>query len=140
MEDSSIKFTMLSRDSNTRLAGSAIRSICIAAGMNEEDASITELALVEAINNIIEHAYEDRPDGLVEFEFSHNSSEIIITLADSGRPAELRDISLPAFDPADIDSLPESGLGMHLIDMTMDNVERLRSGNRNILRMRKWKK
>ena len=94
------------------------------------------LALEEAVSNVMLYAYPGRNDGKVYVEFSDIQEEgcrkLIFTISDSGVP----------FDPtkkgeADITSSAEEraigGLGIHLVRQLMDNIYYERKEEKNIL-------
>lgn len=94
------------------------------------------LALEEAVTNVMMYAYPGRNDGQVFVEYTEAESEkgkkLIFTISDSGIP----------FDPtqkAEVDtSLPAEereigGLGIHLVRQLMDEVRYDRDEGKNIL-------
>ena len=95
------------------------------------------LALEEAIANIIHHAYKDYPETeQIEIVASFNNDNFTLKLTDNG--AE--------FDPTrkenpDINLSPEErpigGLGVFLMKQIMDNIEYERKDDKNILIMSK---
>lgn len=94
------------------------------------------LALEEAVTNVIMYAYPEGSDGLVDIEaiLRRNSIEFIIT--DSGVPfdptvAPLADVSLPA------EQRPIGGLGIYLVRTIMDTLSYERADGKNILSMSK---
>ena len=104
--------------------------------LSQNDTMSLNLALEEAVTNIILYAYPKGADGLVDIEavLREHSIEFIIT--DSGVP----------FDPtavpeADVTLAPEErslgGLGIYLVRQIMDEVRYQRIDNKNILTMLK---
>ena len=92
------------------------------------------LALEEAVTNVMLYAYPGRNDGkvFVEFQRVNNGKQLIFTISDSGIP----------FDPT---AAPEAdttlsaeerqigGLGIHLVRQLMDEVRYERIDDKNIL-------
>ena len=94
------------------------------------------LALEEAVTNVILYAYPKGIYGPVELDASRVENRLVFTLSDSGKP----------FDPtarpdADISASLEDrqigGLGIHLVRSIMDAVSYEYRGGRNILTMTK---
>ncbi|MFN8587751.1 MAG: ATP-binding protein [Candidatus Eisenbacteria bacterium] len=124
-----------SRLANVELVGRAVRGLCGAAGMDGRDCAHVELALVEAVNNVVRHAYHGRAGGLVEVVFVAEPDRISLEVADEGEPMAPRPAPVIDFDPDDLQALPEGGMGLYLIHSVMDSVEYHSHGGRNSLVM-----
>jgi sigma-B regulation protein RsbU (phosphoserine phosphatase) len=94
------------------------------------------LALEEAVSNVIMYAYPDGKDGVVDIEAIVDGKRVSFVVTDSGTP----------FDPtskehidinAKMDERPIGGLGIHLVRTIMDTVNYERKGENNILIMTK---
>ena len=76
------------------------------------------LALAEAAQNIVKHAYSDQPTGdkmKVKIKFDNN--QLIIELFDKGSPAIPQNIK-----PRKLDDIKAGGLGTFFIGQIMDEV------------------
>jgi serine/threonine-protein kinase RsbW len=101
-----------------------------------------QIALAEACNNIVEHAYRPLPEGVdatITLDISGDAGGLQIALRDKGRampegPLPGRD--LPPFDPEDPDSLPEGGFGWALLREMTRSLSISRQNGQNILRFR----
>ena len=105
----------------------------------EFDATTTmqmNLAIEEAVVNVMEYAYPPGTRGDVSIEAQSNDVRLKFTITDSGSP----------FDPtlkADADTTlnaeerPIGGLGIHLVRQLMDSINYERIDGRNILTLRK---
>jgi serine/threonine-protein kinase RsbW len=87
-------------------------------------------AVGEAFNNIVQHGYAGRDDGVIEMEIRTHPGSISVELRDYGN----------CFDPTavpqpDFDSLPEWGLGIFIIKAFM-NI-RYCPGHPNVLTLSK---
>ena len=100
--------------------------------LNQNDTMSLNLALEEAVTNVILYAYPDGSDGLVDIEAVLREHSIEFTITDSGFP----------FDPTvvpevDITLLADErsigGLGIHLVRQIMDEVRYQRLDNKNVL-------
>ena len=92
------------------------------------------LALEEAVTNVILYAYPPDADGLVVIEALITPGRITFTLSDSG----------VAFDPtaepdpdveASLESRAIGGLGIHLVRQIMDSLQYERKEGKNVLTM-----
>jgi serine/threonine-protein kinase RsbW len=92
-----------------------------------------EIALVEALTNIIRHAYAGRNDGRIDIGITMEQRTLTVVLRDNGIAAD--PAHFKAAEPKDvgdaIDDLPESGWGLDLIRQCSDGMtyRRLASGN-----------
>lgn len=120
---------------NVELVGRAVRGLCSAAGMPGRDCAHVELALVEAVNNVIRHAYHGEGGHPVEVVFTSDPECITIEVADEGDAMPPRPSPVFDFDPNDLEHLPEGGMGLFLIHTVMDSVEYRSFGGRNALAM-----
>lgn len=102
----------------------------------------TQIALAEACNNIVEHAYQPPPlgvDAMISLDIAGDRGGLQITLRDRGRampPGPLPGRALPAFDPDDPASLPEGGFGWALLREMTRALSISRRNGQNILRFR----
>ncbi len=124
-----------SRLDHVELAARAMRSLCATAGLPGREAAQVELAVGEALNNVIRHAYHGAAGHMIEVTFAHESGQLTIEVTDEGDPMPPGRPVVFDFDPADIAHLPEGGMGLFLIHSVMDSVEYRRLGERNTLAM-----
>ena len=94
------------------------------------------LALEEAVSNVMLYAYPENRNGQVLVEFARTSDQagekIVFTISDTGIPfdptqKEEVDITLSSEQRA------IGGLGIHLVRKLMDEMEYKREGNKNVL-------
>ena len=83
-------------------------------------------AVSEAFNNIVLHGYAGRDDGVIEMKIRTGPDRISVELRDWGESFDPSAIPLP-----DLESLPESGLGIYII-RSFTKVE-YRAGRPNVL-------
>jgi serine/threonine-protein kinase RsbW len=87
-------------------------------------------AVSEAFNNLVLHGYAGRGDGRVDVQIHTGPGEIHIELRDWGRGFNPKAVPMP-----DLDSLPESGLGLFIMRSFMGVT--YRRGRPNLLKMTK---
>lgn len=121
----------------TELLTRAVRGMVAAAGLPQRDCAHVELAVAEAVNNVVRHAYHGEPGHPVELLFTLEAGHFTIEVTDEGTPMPERPAPVFDFDPKDIQHLPEGGMGLFLIHSVMDEVEYRRHGARNCLSMRR---
>jgi len=106
-----------------------------ASGFDDRTSYACQLAVCEAVENIIKHGYPPGAGGQIEISAASPPGELTIELVDTA----------PAFDPTrfPIDPrIPTSedtvgGRGLLMIRRVMDEVEYRRRGRRNVLRLTK---
>lgn len=120
-----------------RLVGMAIRAVCTSAVSGAEAAQI-ELAVVEASNNIVEHAYSN-VQGDIALDVEIGEKKIVIALHDTGEtmPTASQQSANLDFDPMNLDDLPEGGMGLFLMTSIMDERAYTSANGRNTLTLTK---
>lgn len=127
-----LDFRIPARASELHGVRARIRACVADAGASEACVSDVVMAVDEACQNIIRHAYRDLEDGVIEIAVERQGPELVFSLRDYAPeidPARVR--------PRDLEDLRPGGLGTHLIRQGMDRTEFLRppSGPGNLLRM-----
>ena len=103
-------------------------------GCDEKTAQDIVIAVDEACQNVIRHAYDGEAGELVLSISKHNDN-MVVRLRDFAPPVDVSKIK-----PRDLDDLRPGGLGTHFIKEIMDNVEFLVPADGepgNVLRMEK---
>jgi anti-sigma regulatory factor (Ser/Thr protein kinase) len=75
-------------------------------------------AVSEAFNNVAIHAYRGGSVGSIELELEPHGEGLTIRLFDRGAGYDPKAPTVP-----DLDALPESNMGLHLMRSCMDEVE-----------------
>ncbi|MCR4860111.1 MAG: SpoIIE family protein phosphatase [Bacteroidales bacterium] len=111
-----------------------IETIAKESGISQSLAMSLNLALEEAVTNVILYAYPEGTDGLVDVEAIIRKDSIHFRISDSGRSFDPTQVA-----PVDIDrpleDRPVGGLGIHLVRSIMDQVSYERKDDRNILKL-----
>lgn len=138
-----ISLTIASRPENARLVGLCAKEIACEAFDNETVAEI-ELAVVEAVNNCIEHACAGLDQHQIIIEFWLRKDRLSIEMIDQGAAIELEWLdNLSAdfdFDPTDMENLPEGGMGLKIIKNCMDEVSYQNVDDRNRWLLTKYRR
>ena len=104
-------------------------------GISQSRCGDIEIALAEAVNNVVEHAFEDLPDATGRITCLTRGDTLIVEINDTGRI--LPNSRLPVAKVANLEGplseLPEGGFGWSLIRKIAENVTYERTGNQNRL-------
>ena len=103
---------------------------------------MVEVAVIEAVNNAIEHAYRGEPTHLVEVEVQVSADTLAFEVCDSGAsadPASVHANHQKAFDirAETYSTASERGRGLAIIQRVMDFAEYLPGKERNRFRLMK---
>ena len=94
-----------------------------------------ELALAEAVNNVTEHAYRGRTDGMITVSCRLEDERLIVNISDHGDP--MPEGELPEAVEHDLETarheLPEGGFGWGIIYALASAVRYDRRAQRNTL-------
>lgn len=110
--------------------------VCEEVGMDMAVAIQMNLAMEEAVVNVMDYAYPAGTVGNVTIEAESDDDQLQFTIIDSGTP----------FDPTakeEVDTTlsaeerPIGGLGIHLVRQLMDSINYERIDGKNILTLRK---
>jgi serine/threonine-protein kinase RsbW len=117
-----------------------VGTIARESGFGDKDVYNIQLATDEAASNIIEHAYENRSDGVLELSCGLQGDTIKIILIDHGEPFDPSEIPLPDLK-ADLSDRKIGGLGIFLMRKLMDEVHyESKAGKSNTLTLIKRKR
>ncbi|WP_169308408.1 ATP-binding protein [Ferrimonas aestuarii] len=125
------------------LMAKSISAMYLLSALPEEEASMIELAVAEIGNNVVEHAYQDKPGGQLEIRYQQLATGIEITLVDSGIPMpeeqidKVKNPQLVELDLDDPSTWLTSGRGLGIVDQVMDTQSYERLDERNYFRMTK---
>ncbi|MCZ6467124.1 MAG: ATP-binding protein [Alphaproteobacteria bacterium] len=135
MEDhdqSLLKLRFPSQADRLKLVRSAVSEAAKRCGCTAEVARDIVIAVDEACQNVIRHAYGGASDGEIILEIRHTGDEIVVFLRDFAKATEVAKVK-----PRELDDLRPGGLGTHFIGEVMDEVEFMPSppDGGNLLRM-----
>ena len=114
-----------------------VQCVLIRAGAGPGERMAVEIALAEALNNIVEHAYGGSPLGWIDVTVRRGGAATVVELRDAGvafdgpGPQPMQNTE-GADAPAD---LPEGGFGRSLIANLTRSVQYRRSLGENHLRL-----
>ena len=127
--------TITGRFDQIAIIGDLVESSAEEAGFEARDRYVIQLAVCEALENIINHGYQGETSNLIEARVHSDHGEVRIELWDEAPPFN------PANGPIEInwaeDDPPVGGLGLMIIHKVMDEISYERKGKRNWLSMLK---
>jgi serine/threonine-protein kinase RsbW len=114
-----------------------VQGLC-ALGLQRAKSDDIQIALAEAINNVVEHAYPDDPTGLISIQCRMNAQRVDIEVHDAGvpfangRPPRGANPNLSG----PVEHLPEGGFGWLLIRSLAQDIFYDRHCGANALTLR----
>lgn len=113
-----------------------VEALCCELELDHTDSMSLQLALEEAVVNIMQYAFAPGTTGEITISVEHDAGRLLFSLEDGGLPFDPTevadaDVSLPA------DQREVGGLGIYIVRQIMDKVEYSRCGERNVLRLTK---
>ncbi len=115
-----------------RRASDALHEFCDTHNVADNTRGHLELILVEALNNVVEHAYLTKPGGEIQVELNKIDEKTVIKITDSGIAAPGTAI-IESSELPDENKLPEGGWGLCLIQALADTIEYFRYSDHNTL-------
>ena len=105
-------------------------------GLNPKAIRRLELALEEAIVNVIRHSYQGK-EGKIELALEVDSEEVTVSLKDWGPPFDPLKGAPPVDSRSCLEEREEGGLGIYLMRKSVDKVVYIRENEANLLRLTK---
>lgn len=133
-----IELIVESRLENIPLIGGAVRGIAGALSIDEVTSYHLELCAVEAVTNSIKHAYSLEAGKNVEMSVLLFPGRITFEIRDRGKSLDPARMQNPEFDPEDGETLPESGMGLFIMQSLMDEIAYETKDGLNTLTMSKY--
>ncbi|MCW5881254.1 MAG: anti-sigma factor antagonist [Anaerolineae bacterium] len=110
-----------SRPENLARIAEFIGNVTANFGMTEHESYYIQMAVDEAVTNIIEHAYQAQ-EGPIEVIAERRGEDLIITLRDQGRPFDPTLVTEPDI-AAPLEKREIGGLGLYFMRRLMDQVD-----------------
>ena len=118
-----------------RRAACFCRDACIGL-LNESECHAVELAITEACNNIVSHAYTEASDLPIWLTVQRREDSIYFRIEDCASVSfQIDEVGTPPFQWESIQDVPEGGWGIFLIRSAMDKVRHTREDGRNRLEL-----
>jgi serine phosphatase RsbU (regulator of sigma subunit)/anti-sigma regulatory factor (Ser/Thr protein kinase)/PAS domain-containing protein len=124
------KIIISSAKSNIKIIRNKVVTLCRKLPFTSEDIYNIKLAINEAHANVIEHAYNNKPNQDIIFKFRFFQNRLSIHIIDFGVGFDQKTIK---GEKHHLNDLEGSGLGLFLIKSLMDNIEHTRYDNKTEL-------
>ncbi len=127
-----LRLTVPARADRLRLVRSALTAMATEVGCCDAVARDLVLAVDEACQNVIRHAYGDDPSGRIIVIVRREGDNLVVLLRDFAEPVDVEKIR-----PRDLGDVRPGGLGTHLMREVLDEVAFLPTpaDGGNLLRM-----
>ena len=110
-----------SRPENLSRVAEFIAEVAANFGLTDQETYNIQMAVDEAVTNIIEHAYEGA-EGPIEVVAERHGDDFVVTLRDHGKTFDPTTISEPDVN-ASLEERDIGGLGLYFMRRLMDEVE-----------------
>lgn len=110
---------------NINLVEKFIVNICDNLNIEEENFGNILIAVIEAVNNAIQHGNNLDPNKNIDLEFSSSPKQLTFTIADEGKGFDYNILPDPT-EPENIEK--PNGRGVFLMKHLADNVDFLENG------------
>lgn len=104
--------------------------------LTEKQSDDVQMAVDEAVTNVMEHAYRGRSDGRIWIQCRVTAREFSIEIRDAGRPFDVSTVRTPNIQ-GPLSQRTIGGLGIFFMRKLMDTVEFTREKHENVTRMKK---
>jgi len=115
-----------------RDAAASLRAFLGVYSLPSVTSSRIELALVESLNNIVEHSGV-RPSDMIDLRLSSNGAVLEMVIADPGQPLDETQMNRIAEESAQPEEVQDHGRGLALIRTIVDRMAYTREYGRNVL-------
>lgn len=136
-EDGRLELSFLAIEADASQATAVLHAAIARLGLPDHKVNDVKIAVAEAINNVVEHAYSGLAPGFVRVKGTLYRDHLEFRIWDAGRPLPGLRVpdGIPASVETGIEDLPEGGFGWFMIRKLTDRVryDRRRGKNRLLL-------
>ena len=129
---------MISSYDDVENISKSIRTFCEKNKVQDVECDQIEICLTEALNNVIKHSYKGESEKSILVKVKKNRKLLEIDIIDTGEARKSFEKPTLDFDPEDIQSLPEGGMGLFIIEEIMNETHYRVKNDKNIFTMRKF--
>jgi anti-sigma regulatory factor (Ser/Thr protein kinase) len=103
-------------------------------GLPAATAERIDVCSVEAVTNIVSHAYADNTAHQIRLSLERDAQAVSLEIEDDGIAFDLREVARPE-RPANLADAKIGGLGVHIVRSLSDELQHQRCGELNRLRL-----
>lgn len=112
-----VQITVASRPDKLRLVRSVVTEAAVACGCSDKCIHDIVIAVDEACQNVIRHAYYGDPDQEILIDIRREGDRIAFNIIDYAEPVDVSRVK-----PRSLEELRPGGLGTHFISECMDDA------------------
>ena len=135
MTQQKVEISIESVYENVAIACDNLRQFCVGQGIQKSIYLKLEICITEALNNVIKHSFLGKAGNDIQLLVQKNNSQLEMKIIESGLPRKKTEKPTLEFDPSDIENLPESGMGLFIIEEIMDETKYISDGKTNTFTM-----
>ena len=117
-----IDIILQSKFSKVVATSKLVREYCSKKNISRDECDEIEICIIEALNNIIEHSYGRIESHQIKIELTFEKLCLKIKLTDKGKSRKNIKKAELKVNPSNIQSLPERGMGLFIIEKLMNKV------------------
>ena len=113
-----------------------IADVAKKSNLTQRQSDDVQMAVDEAVTNVMEHAYEGQSDGMIMIKCRVDRKEFFVEIRDTGKPFDDKKVKKPD-TKSPLSERSIGGLGVFFMKKLMDKVEFTHDQAGNITRMTK---
>ncbi len=126
-----------SNTENLEIIRNFVSEIARKVGFKNDDIHKIELAVDEACTNVIQHAYKEKSNQLIDIAVKLDYKKFSVVITDRGEGFRFEDIDVPDMEEY-LAELKVGGLGIYLMKTLMDEVDYKKTDGKNQVKMVKY--
>ena len=135
-DDDTLKLSLVNDLQEIGSAAAKIDAYCEARALAPQIAYAVNLSVDEILTNTISYGYDDDEQHRIDLTLRVEGETLLVVIEDAGRAFDSSLAREPDVD-ATLEERSLGGLGLFLVQQMMDDVAYQRSGDRNIITLRK---
>lgn len=118
-----IKLTIPAQAEYIDIVRFTLYGVASKAGFSYEDIEDMKVAVSEACNNAVLHAYDYDNDGVIDVTFELENDRMYISIKDYGNSFKYEQLPPVVLNNKSLDDIVPGGLGIFMMEALMDSVE-----------------